>query len=83
MSNADTGLYKSEMEKNVYKKINEMRKFYRKIEKEKEIRTDIIESAIGNNGIDNILDSYKKALNFKKVIKKQIGEDVVFIYKRS
>ena len=51
--------------------------------KEKEIRTDIIESAIGNNGIDNILDIYKKALNFNKVIKKQIGEDVVFIYKRA
>jgi glycyl-tRNA synthetase beta chain len=51
--------------------------------KEKEIRTDIIESAIGNNGIDNILDTYKKALNFNKVIKKQIGEDVVFIYKRA
>ncbi len=51
--------------------------------KEKEIRNDIIESAIGNNGIDNILDTYKKALNFNKVIKKQIGEDVVFIYKRA
>ena len=51
--------------------------------KEKEIRTDIIESAIENNGIDNILDTYKKALNFNKVIKKQIGEDVVFIYKRA
>ena len=51
--------------------------------KEKEIRTDIIESAIGDNGIDNILDNYKKALNFNKVIKKQIGEDVVFIYKRA
>tara|TARA_B100000214_G_scaffold275443_1_gene205459 strand:+ start:86 stop:2155 length:2070 start_codon:yes stop_codon:yes gene_type:complete len=51
--------------------------------KEKGIRTDIIESAIGNNGIDNILDTYKKALNFNKVIKKQIGEDVVFIYKRA
>ncbi len=51
--------------------------------KEKEIRTDIIESVVGNNGIDNILDSYKKALNFNKVIKKQIGEDVVFIYKRA
>ena len=51
--------------------------------KEKEIRTDIIESAIGNNGIDNILDIYKKALNFNKVIKRQIGEDIVFIYKRA
>ena len=51
--------------------------------KEKEIRPDIIESAIGNNSINNILDIYKKALNFNKVVKNQVGEDVVFIYKRA
>jgi len=51
--------------------------------KEKEIRNDIIESATQNCNIDNILKIYKKTLILNKLISKEIGQNVMFSYKRA
>ncbi len=51
--------------------------------KEKGIRNDIIESATLDYNIDNILKVYKKSLILNKVITKDVGKDVIFIYKRA
>ena len=51
--------------------------------KEKGIRKDIYESAISSYSIDNLLNVYKKAYAFNKLISKEIGKDVIFIYKRA
>ena len=51
--------------------------------KEKNIRSDIIESATSSYGIDNILKIYKKSNTLNNLINKKIGEDVIFIYKRA
>ncbi len=51
--------------------------------KEKKIRIDIIESAISSYGIDNLLKIYKKAFTFNRLISKEIGNDVIFSYKRA
>ena len=51
--------------------------------KEKDIRIDIIESSIISNDIDELYNGYKKAEVLNKNIKKEIGQDVVGIYKRS
>ncbi len=51
--------------------------------KEKEIRADIIDSAMQSYNIDNILKIYKKTLILNKLISKQTGKDVMFSYKRA
>ena len=51
--------------------------------KEKDIRLDIIESSILSNDIDELYNGYKKAEVLNRNIKKEIGQDVVEIYKRS
>ncbi len=51
--------------------------------KEKEIRADIIESTTSFYGVDNLLKIYKKALTLNKLIKNEIGTDVVSGYKRA
>jgi len=51
--------------------------------KEKEIRNDIIESAVQDYNIDNILKVYRKTLTLNKLISKEIGKDVMFSYKRA
>ena len=51
--------------------------------KEKEIRSDIIESATIDYNIDNILKIYKKTLILNKSISKEVGKNVVFSYKRA
>tara|TARA_B100000214_G_C23937574_1_gene613922 strand:- start:759 stop:1538 length:780 start_codon:yes stop_codon:yes gene_type:complete len=50
--------------------------------KEKEIRNDIIESSTSNMAVDDILKIYKKSLVLNKNIKKDVGLDVIAIYKR-
>ena len=50
--------------------------------KEKEIRNDIIESSTSNMVVDDILKIYKKSLVLNKNIKKDVGLDVIAIYKR-
>ena len=51
--------------------------------KEKYIRPDIIESAVSSYGIENILKIFKKSITLNKLINKNVGEDVMFSYKRA
>ena len=51
--------------------------------KEKQIRNDIIESSTNTSNIDEILKVFKKSLALNKNIKKDFGQDVISIYKRS
>jgi len=51
--------------------------------KEKKIRQDIIESSINSYNIDDILKIYKKANILNNAITKEVGSDVIFIYKRA
>jgi len=55
----------------------------KKYSKEKNIRLDIIESSMLSNDIDDVYKVYKKADVLNQNIKKEIGQDVVGIYKRS
>ena len=51
--------------------------------KEKNVRQDIIESSTSSYNIDDILKIYKKASTLNNMISKDIGLDVIFIYKRA
>ena len=51
--------------------------------KEKNIRLDIIESSILTNDIDELYIGYKKAEVLNKNINKDLGQELVGIYKRS
>ncbi len=51
--------------------------------KEKDIRLDIIESSILSNDIDELYNGYKKAEVLNRNIKKELGQEIVGIYKRS
>ncbi len=51
--------------------------------KDKDIRFDIIESSVQSCDIDELYNGYKKAEILNKNIKKELGRDVVEIYKRS
>ncbi len=51
--------------------------------KEKNIRSDIIECSTNSYGIDNLLKIYNKSLSLNKNIDKDLGLDVIAIYKRS
>ena len=51
--------------------------------KDKGIRLDIIESSILTNDIDELYNGYRKAEVLNKNIKREIGKDVIGIYKRS
>ena len=51
--------------------------------KEKDIRLDIIESSILSNDIDELYNGYRKAKVLNRNIKKELGRNVVGIYKRS
>ena len=51
--------------------------------KEKDFRKDIIDSALQEYNIDNILNIYKKTSTLNRLISKEIVKDVIFIYKRA
>jgi len=51
--------------------------------KEKKIRNDIIESSTNISNIDEILKVFKKSVALNKNIKKDFGQNVILIYKRS
>ena len=51
--------------------------------KEKEIRSDIIESSFNSFSIDQILKNYQKSLVLNKLINKEIGIDIISSYKRA
>ena len=70
------------------KKINkELSEFFverlKNFMKEKDIRIDIIESITSSYGMDDLLKIYKKALILNKLIKNEIGTDVISGYKRA
>ena len=70
--------------KTIYKDLNNF--FVERLKnymKEKNIRSDIIESAISSYGIDNILKIYKKSTILNKLINKNVGDDLLFSYKRA
>ena len=51
--------------------------------KEKDIRLDIIDSALDSYGIDNMITGYKKAVILNKLINKEIGKNIISSYKRT
>ena len=51
--------------------------------KDNNIRSDIIECSTNSYGIDDLQKIYNKSSNLNKNIKKDFGNDVVVIYKRS
>jgi len=51
--------------------------------KDNNIRSDIIECSIDSYGIDDLQKIYNKSSNLNKNIKKDFGNDVIAIYKRS
>ena len=51
--------------------------------RDKQVRNDIIESSTNIYNVDDILKIFKKSLALNKNIKKEFGQDVISIYKRS
>ena len=51
--------------------------------REKEIRQDIIETSLINFNLDDLLNTYIKASKLNKIINKELGIDIIKIYKRS
>ena len=51
--------------------------------KDKDIRLDIIESSVLSNDMDELYNGYKKAEILNKNIRKELGQNVVAIYKRA
>ena len=51
--------------------------------REKQVRNDIIESSMNISNIDEILKIFKKSVALNRNIKKDFGQDVISIYKRS
>ena len=70
--------------KNIQKELSEFfNERFKNYMKEKEIRQDIIESSTYSINLDKILKTYKKAIVLNRFIKKEIGTDILSIYKRS
>ena len=81
-------LYKEQgYEFNITKVLKELNNFIldrlKNYSKEKDIRMDIIESSVLSNDIDELYNAYRKAEILNKNINKELGKDVVEIYKRS
>ena len=81
-------LYKEQgYEFNITKVLKELNNFIldrlKNYSKEKDIRMDIIESSVLSNDIDELYNAYRKAEVLNKNINKELGKDVVEIYKRS
>ena len=51
--------------------------------RDKQVRNDIIESSTNIYNVDDILKIFKKSLALNKNIKKEFGQNVISIYKRS
>tara|TARA_Y100000590_G_scaffold465240_1_gene636969 strand:+ start:1688 stop:3766 length:2079 start_codon:yes stop_codon:yes gene_type:complete len=56
---------------------------YKNYLKERKVRNDIIESSSSLSNINQLLMVFKKTITLNKNIKKEIGLDVIYIYKRS
>ena len=64
----------------LYKFISDRLRFYMK---EKNIRSDIIECSMSGYNIDQIYKIFNKAFILNKLIDKNIGQDIIFSYKRA
>ncbi len=67
-------------EQDLYKFISDRLRFYMK---EKNIRPDIIECSMSSYNTDQIYKIYNKAFILNKLIDKNIGQDIIFSYKRA
>ncbi len=81
-------LYKEQgIEFDITKVLKELNNFIldrlKNYSKEKKIRLDIIESSLMSNDVDNLYKAFKQAEILNRNIKKEIGKDIVGIYKRS
>ena len=56
---------------------------YKNYLKDRKVRNDIIESSSSISNINELLTIFKKSIVLNKNIKKEIGLDVIYIYKRS
>ncbi len=68
------------VQQNLFNFLSERLKFYMK---EKKIRPDIIECSISSYNADQIYKIYNKAFILNKLIDRNIGQDVIFSYKRA
>ena len=64
----------------LYRFISDRLRFYMK---EKNIRPDIIECSMSSYNTDQIYKIYNKAFILNKLIDKNIGQDIIFSYKRA
>ena len=67
-------------QQDLYSFISERLRFYMK---EKNIRPDIIECSMSSYNTDQIYKIFNKALILNKLIDKNIGQDIIFSYKRA
>ena len=68
------------VQQDLFNFLSERLKFYMK---EKKIRPDIIECSISSYNADQIYKIYNKAFILNKLIDRNIGQDVIFSYKRA
>ena len=68
------------VQQDLFNFFSERLKFYMK---EKKVRSDIIECSINSYSADQIYKIYNKAFILNKLIDKNIGQDVIFSYKRA
>ncbi len=67
-------------QQDLYKFISDRLRYYMK---EKNIRPDIIECSMSSYNTDQIYKIYNKAFILNKLIDKNIGQDIIFSYKRA
>ena len=67
-------------QQDLYRFISDRLRFYMK---EKNIRPDIIECSMSSYNIDQIYKIFNKAFILNKLIDKNIGQDIIFSYKRA
>ncbi|MDC3100341.1 glycine--tRNA ligase subunit beta [Candidatus Pelagibacter sp.] len=67
-------------QQDLYRFISDRLRFYMK---EKNIRSDIIECSMSSYNTDQIYKIYNKAFILNKLIDKNIGQDIIFSYKRA
>ncbi len=80
LSEQDVNFDIKSAEQDLYSFISERLRFYMK---EKNIRSDIIECSMSNHNTDQIYKTFNKAFILNKLIDKNIGQDIIFSYKRA
>tara|TARA_B100000989_G_scaffold160510_1_gene119831 strand:- start:347 stop:2434 length:2088 start_codon:yes stop_codon:yes gene_type:complete len=80
LSEQDVNFDIKSAEQDLHSFISERLRFYMK---EKNIRSDIIECSMSNHNTDQIYKTFNKAFILNKLIDKNIGQDIIFSYKRA